>query len=68
MIIAFDENSKDTLKAAFGMEQKLFAFQRLKFSTFQDKPQLIFRDGAEVLTHVKHMKFESFMKKNIMDL
>jgi hypothetical protein len=68
MIIAFDENSKDTLKAAFGMEQKLFAFQRLKFSTFQDKPQLIYRDGAEVLTHVKHKKFESFMKKNIMDI
>jgi hypothetical protein len=68
MIIAFDENSKDTLKAAFGMEQKIFAFQRLKFSTFQDKPQLIFRDGAEVLTHVKYKKFESFMKKNIMDL
>jgi hypothetical protein len=37
MIIAFDDNSKDTLKAAFGMEQKIFAFQRLKFNNFQDK-------------------------------
>ncbi len=53
MIIAFDENSKDTLKAAFGMEQKIFAFQHLKFSTFQDKPNLIYCDGAEVLTHVR---------------
>jgi hypothetical protein len=68
MIIAFDENSKDTLKAAFGMDQKIFVFQRLKFSTFQDKPQLIYRDGAEVLTHVKHEQFESFLKKNIMDI
>ncbi len=60
-IIAFDENSKDTLKAAFGMEQKIFAFQRLKYGTFQDKPQLIFRDGSEVLTRVQNQQFESFM-------
>jgi hypothetical protein len=50
------------------MDQKIFVFQRLKFSTFQDKPQLIYRDGAEVLTHAKHKQFESFIKKNIMDI
>jgi hypothetical protein len=68
MIIAFDDNSKDTLRAAYGMEQKTFAFQRLKFGSFQEKAQLIFRDGAEVLTHVKHKQFESFMTQNIIDI
>jgi len=63
-VIAFDDESKQILRAAVGLQQNVFAFQRLKHNIFQNDIQLIFRDGAEVLTMVDDARFLDLLKSD----
>jgi hypothetical protein len=66
-IIAFNDESMQILQAAVGLNQEVFAFQRLRYNVFQEKIQLIFRDGAEILTTVDHPRFRQLSKPETVE-
>ena len=56
-LLAWGQRMVTCLIATSILPQKVFAFQRLKYKTFQDKPQLYLNEGAEIFLTSDHDKF-----------